>query len=44
MVRCIRACLALAHSQRPRLVLVLVVLRILAPCDLLQIRKYETLK
>jgi hypothetical protein len=43
MVRCIGACLGLTHSQRPRLVLAPVVPRVLAPRDLSQIFKYETL-
>jgi hypothetical protein len=37
------ACLGLAPSQRPRLVLAPVILRVLAPRDLSQICKYETL-
>jgi hypothetical protein len=43
VVRCTGVCLGLARSQRPRLVLTLVVLRILTPRYLLQICKYETL-
>jgi hypothetical protein len=34
VVRCTEACLGLARSQRPRLVLALVVPRVLAPRDL----------
>jgi hypothetical protein len=44
VVRCTGACLGLARSQRPRLVLALVAPRVLAPCDLSQMCKYETLK
>jgi hypothetical protein len=36
MVRCTGACLGLARSQRPRLVLALVAPRVLAPRDLSQ--------
>jgi hypothetical protein len=43
MVRCTRACLGLAHIQRTRLVLAPVVPRVLAPRDLSQLYKYETL-
>jgi hypothetical protein len=43
MVRCIGACLGLARSQRPRLMLASVVPRVLAPRDLSQIGKYMTL-
>jgi hypothetical protein len=43
MVRCIGACLALARSQRSRLVLAPVAPRILAPRDLSYMCKYETL-
>jgi ABC-type amino acid transport system permease subunit len=43
VVRCTRACLGLARSQRPRLVLAPVALRVLAPRDLSQMCKYETL-
>jgi hypothetical protein len=43
VVRCTKACLDFAHSQHPRLVLALVVPRVLAPRDLSQIFKYETL-
>jgi hypothetical protein len=41
MVRCTGACLGLAHSQRPRLVLATEALRVLAPRDLSQMCKYE---
>jgi hypothetical protein len=37
MVRCTGACLGLARSQRPRLVLAPMVPRVLAPRDLSQI-------
>jgi hypothetical protein len=43
VVRCTEACLDLAHSQRSRLVLASVAPRILAPRDLSQTFKYETL-
>jgi hypothetical protein len=43
MVRCTGACLGLARSQRHRLVLALVAPHVLAPADLSQICKYETL-
>jgi hypothetical protein len=43
VVRCTGACLSLARSQRPRLVLAPMVPRILAPRDLSQMCKYETL-
>jgi hypothetical protein len=43
MVRCTEACLGLAHSQHPRLVLVPVTPRVLASRDLSQMCKYETL-
>jgi hypothetical protein len=43
MVRCTGACLSLARSQHPRLVLAPVVPRVLAPRDLSQICNYETL-
>jgi hypothetical protein len=43
MIRCTRACLGLAHNQYPQLVLVLVVPHVLAPRDLSQTCKYETL-
>jgi hypothetical protein len=43
MVRCTEACLGLARSQRHRLVLAPVAPRVLAPRDLSQMRKYETL-
>jgi hypothetical protein len=43
MVKCTGTCLGLARSQRPRLVLAPVVLRVLAPRDLSRMRKYETL-
>jgi hypothetical protein len=43
MVKCTGACLGLAHSQRPRLVLAPEVPRILAPRDISQMCKYETL-
>jgi hypothetical protein len=43
MVRCTGVCLGLARSQRPQLVLAPVAPRVLAPRDLLQICKYETL-
>jgi hypothetical protein len=42
-VRCTRACLGLARSQHPRLVLAPVVPHVLAPRGLSQIYKYETL-
>jgi hypothetical protein len=40
VVRCSVACLGLARSKRPRLVLALAVPRVLAPRDLSQICKY----
>jgi hypothetical protein len=43
MVRCTGACLDLARSQRPRLVLAPVAPRVLAPHNLSQMCKYETL-
>jgi hypothetical protein len=43
MVRCTEAYLGLARSQRPRLILALVVPRVLPLRDLSQICKYETL-
>jgi hypothetical protein len=43
MVRCTGAYLDLAHSQRPQLVLTPVVPHVLAPRDLSQICKYETI-
>jgi hypothetical protein len=43
VVRYTGACLGLARSQRPRLVLASVALRVLAPCDLSQMCKYKTL-
>jgi hypothetical protein len=43
MVRCTGVYLGLARSQRPQLVLVPVAPRVLAPRDLSQICKYETL-
>jgi hypothetical protein len=43
VVKCTGAYLGLARIQRPRLVLALVVLRVLAPRDLSQLCKYETL-
>jgi hypothetical protein len=43
VVICIRACLGLARSQRPRLALAPVAPRDLAPRDLSQIYKYNTL-
>jgi hypothetical protein len=43
VVRCTGACLGLARSQRPRLVLALVAPRVLAPRDLSQTCKYEPL-
>jgi hypothetical protein len=42
VVRCTEACLALARSLRPRLVLVPAVPHVLAPRGLSQIYKYET--
>jgi hypothetical protein len=41
VVRYIGACLGLARSQRPRLVLALEALHVLAPRDLSQMCKYE---
>jgi hypothetical protein len=43
MVRCIGACLGLARSQRPQLVLASEAPCVLAPLDLSQMCKYETL-
>jgi hypothetical protein len=43
MVRCTGACLGLARSYRPRLVLAPTAPLVLAPCGLSQICKYETL-
>jgi hypothetical protein len=43
VVRCTGACLGLTRNQRPRLVLAPVVSRVLAPHDLSQLCKYETL-
>jgi hypothetical protein len=43
MVRCTGACLGLAHSQRPRLVLAPVAPHGLAPHDLSQICKHKPL-
>jgi hypothetical protein len=43
MVRCTEACLGLARSQHPRLVLVPMAPRVLALHDLSQMCKYETL-
>jgi hypothetical protein len=43
VVRCTGAYLGLARSQRPRLVLAPVLLRVLAPHHLSQICEYETL-
>jgi hypothetical protein len=43
VVKCTGACLGLAHSQRSRLVLALEAPRVLAPHDLSQMCKYETL-
>jgi hypothetical protein len=43
MVRCTGACLGLARSQRPRLVLAPVAPHVLAPRDLSQMCKYDTL-
>jgi hypothetical protein len=43
MVRCTEACLGLARSQRPRLVLAPEAPRVLALSDLSQKCKYETL-
>jgi hypothetical protein len=43
MVRCTGACVGLARSQRPRLVLAPVAPRVLTPRDLSQMCKYETL-
>jgi hypothetical protein len=43
VVRCTRACLGLARSQRPRLVLAPVAPRIITPRDISQIFKYEPL-
>jgi hypothetical protein len=43
VVICTGACLGLARSQRPRLVLAPVVPRVLALRDLSQMCKYETL-
>jgi hypothetical protein len=41
VVRCTGACLGLAHSQHPRLVLAPEAPRVLAPRDLSQMCKYE---
>jgi hypothetical protein len=43
VVRYTEACIGLAHSQHPQLLLVSVVLRVLTSRDLSQICKYETL-
>jgi hypothetical protein len=43
MVRCTEAYLGLTRSQQSRLVLALMVSRVLAPRDLSQMCKYETL-
>jgi hypothetical protein len=43
VVRCTGACLGLAHSQRPQLVLAPVAPRVLAPRDLSQMCKREPL-
>jgi hypothetical protein len=43
VVRYTGVCLGFAHSQRPRLVLAPVAPRVLTPCDLSQLCKYETL-
>jgi hypothetical protein len=43
MVRYTGACLGLTHSQRPQLVLTPKAPRVLAPRDLSQTYKYETL-
>jgi hypothetical protein len=43
MIRCTGACIDLARSQRPRLVLAPVSPHVLAPRDLSQLCKYETL-
>jgi hypothetical protein len=42
MVRCTMAWFGLARSYRPQLVLASAAPRVLAPCDLSQICKYET--